>query len=526
MKKVLYTALVFLALACQKQATSNQNKDLNDFKFLETTIEDLQNGYKNGSFSVAEVVQAYSDRIAAIDHSGPSLMSVILVNPEAAAIADSLDLVALENRGALHGIPVLLKDNIDTHDQMATTAGSRALAGSMPLEDSFVAKRLRSAGAVILGKANLSEWANFRGQMSSSGWSGVNGQTKNPYVLTRTPCGSSAGSGVSVSANLTLLAIGTETNGSIVCPATANGIVGIKPTVGLISRAGIIPISYTQDTAGPMARTVADAVIALGALTGLDPKDAKTAASEGKALSDYTPYLKADGLQGKRIGWFKAAFGNHATTDSLTVKAIATLKAQGATIVEIDQINERSTGGHSFQVMLHEYKQGLNDYFAGLGPDAKIKNLEALIAFNKQDSLELKYYNQAYLEMALEKEGLDSNTYVDHLAALKKASQEQGIDKVMADHQLDGFVAPTGSPAWSIDWLNGNNYHVSSSSPAAWAGYPNITVPMGDVHGLPVGISFFGTAWSEPTLIEMAYSFEQATQARIVPRFRAWDNVE
>ncbi len=526
MKKALYTALVFLSLACQKQATSNQSKDLNDFKFLETTIEDLQNGYQTGQFTVAEVVQAYSDRITAIDHSGPSLMSVIVVNPEALAIADSLDQVTPENRGPLHGIPVLLKDNIDTHDQMATTAGSRALTGSMPLEDSFVAQRLRAAGAVILGKANLSEWANFRGQMSSSGWSGVNGQTKNPYVLTRTPCGSSAGSGVSVSANLTILAIGTETNGSIVCPSTANGIVGIKPTVGLISRAGIIPISYTQDTAGPMARTVADAAIALGALTGTDAKDAKTAASEGKALTDYTPYLKADGLQGKRIGWFKAAFGNHATTDSLTVKAIETLKAQGATIVEIDQINDRSTGGHSFQVMLHEYKQGLNDYFASLGPDAKIKNLEALIAFNKQDSLELKYYNQAYLEMALEKEGLDSKTYQDHLAALKKASQEQGIDKFMADHQLDGFVAPTGSPAWSIDWLNGDNYHVSSSSPAAWAGYPNITVPMGDVHGLPVGISFFGTAWSEPTLIEMAYSFEQATKARIVPRFRAWDNVE
>jgi amidase len=526
MKKIAYAAAAFLALACQKQITTQETQDLNDFEFLEATVEDLQNGYKNGSLRVATVVEAYTKRIAAIDHSGPSLMSVIVVNPEAAAIADSLDLVAPENRGPLHGIPVLLKDNIDTHDQMATTAGSRALAGSMPLEDSFVAQKLRAAGAVILGKANLSEWANFRGQMSSSGWSGVNGQTRNPYVLTRTPCGSSSGSGVAVSANLTLLAIGTETNGSIVCPSTVNGIVGIKPTVGLISRSGIIPISYTQDTAGPMARTVADAAIALGALTGVDSKDAKTLASEGNALTDYTPFLKADGLQGKRIGWFKAAFGNHATTDSLTLKAIKTLKAQGATIVEIEQINERSTGSHSFQVMLHEYKQGLNDYFGSLGPNAKIKNLEELIAFNKQDSIELKYYNQAYLEMALEKEGLDSKTYLNHLSALQKASQEQGIDKVMSDHQLDGFVAPTGSPAWSIDWLNGDNYHVSSSSPAAWAGYPNISVPMGDVHGLPVGLSFFGKAWSEPTLIEMAYSFEQATKARIVPSFRAWDQVE
>jgi amidase len=526
MKKIIFSLLALAFLACQNNPKENAPKDLNDFDFLEITIPELQAGYAAGNFTITDVIKAYSERINAIDHNGPSLMSVIVINPDAGAIADSLDQVALENRGPLHGVPVLLKDNIDTRDKMATTAGSRALAGSMPLEDSFVAAQLRAAGAVILGKANLSEWANFRGEMSSSGWSGVNGQTKNPYVLTRSPCGSSAGSGVSVSANLTLLAIGTETNGSIVCPATSNGIVGIKPTVGLISRAGIIPISDTQDTAGPMARTVTDAVIALGALTGLDPKDAKTAASQGKTLTDYTPYLKANGLKGKRIGWFKSAFGNHAATDSITVKAIATLKAQGAIVIEIDQINDKSTGGHSFQVMLHEYKAGLNAYFASLGPDAKIKNIEALIAFNKKDTVELKYYNQAYLEMALEKEGLDSKTYLDHLEALKKESQENGIDKVMAANQLDGFVAPTGSPAWSIDWLNGDNFHVSSSSPAAWAGYPNITVPMGNVHGLPVGISFFGTAWSEPTLIEMAYGFEQATKARIVPRFRPWDNVE
>lgn len=524
MKNIAYTALGLLLLACQNTPKETPTKDLNDFKFLEISIPELQEGYANGSWDIAEVVAAYTQRIKTIDQSGPSLSSVIVVNPDAMAIADSLDLVPPENRGPLHGVPVLLKDNIDTQDKMATTAGSRALAGSMPLQDSFLVQQLRIAGAVILGKANLSEWANFRGQMSSSGWSGINGQTKNPYVLTRTPCGSSAGSGVAVSANLTVLAIGTETNGSIVCPSTANGIVGIKPTVGLISRSGIIPISYTQDTAGPMARTVADAVLALGVLTGTDPRDGKTNNSAGKALQDYTPYLKADGLKGKRIGWFKSAFGRHATTDSLTVKAIATLKAQGAIVVPIDKINERGIGTHSFQVMLHEYKAGLNDYFASLGPNAKIKNLEALIAFNQQDSMELKYYNQAYLEMALEKEGLNSKTYLDHLEALKKGSQENGIDQVMATHQLDGFVAPTGSPAWSIDWLNGDNYHVSSSSPAAWAGYPNISVPMGAVHGLPVGLSFFGTAWSEPTLIEMAYSFEQATKARIVPTFRAWDS--
>ena len=524
MKKITFFLLTLLIIACQNTPKESTSKDLNEFKYIETTIQDLQKGYGNGSWTIVEVVTEYSQRIATIDKSGPNLSSVIVTNPDALVIADSLDQIAPENWGSLHGVPVLLKDNIDTKDKMATTAGSRALAGSMPLEDSFLVQQLRKSGAVILGKANLSEWANFRGQMSSSGWSGINGQTRNPYVLTRTPCGSSAGSGVAVSANLTVLAIGTETNGSIVCPSTANGIVGIKPTVGLISRAGIIPISYTQDTAGPMARTVADAALALGALTGVDPRDAKTNASIGKALQDYTPFLKVDGLKGKRIGWFKSPFGNHATTDSLTVKAIATLKAQGAVIVEIDQINERATGGHSFQVMLHEYKAGLNDYFASLGPDAKIKNLEELIAFNKQDSIELKYYNQAYLEMALEKEDLKSKVYLDHLKDLKKMSQEEGINRVMAEHKLDGFVAATGSPAWSIDWLNGDNYHTSSSSPAAWAGYPNISVPMGDVHGLPVGLSFFGTAWSEPTLIEMAYSFEQATMARIIPTFKAWDS--
>ena len=295
LKKTQWAALSLLLFACQNQVESPKTEDLNNFQFLEITIPELQEGYKNGDWTIRDVIAAYSNRIDAIDHSGPQLQSVIVVNPDAFAIADSLDRVAPEHRGPLHGVPVLLKDNIDTKDQMATTAGSRALASSMPLQDSEVAAQLRAAGAVILGKANLSEWANFRGQMSSSGWSGINGQTKNPYVLTRSPCGSSAGSGVSVSANLTVLAIGTETNGSIVCPATANGIVGIKPTVGLISRAGIIPISYTQDTAGPMARTVTDAVMALGPLTSQDPRDGKTAANRGKALEDYTPYLKKDG---------------------------------------------------------------------------------------------------------------------------------------------------------------------------------------------------------------------------------------
>jgi len=499
--------------------------DPNNFDYMEIDIRQLTEGYRQGEFSIKEITQAYLDRIEKVDFNGPELRSIIQVNPEAIAIAEALDKEWAEGkiRGPLHGIPVVLKDNIDTHDQMNTTAGSRALKNSKPLQDSQVAKKLREAGAVILAKANLSEWANFRGQHSSSGWSSINGQTKNPYVLTRNPCGSSSGSGVAVSANLTVLAIGTETNGSIVCPSNANGIVGIKPTVGLISRSGIIPISFTQDTAGPMARTLTDAVIALGSLTGVDANDSKTQASENKALKDYTPYLKSDGMQGKRIGLYTAPLGNNPQVDSLVQQSVRLFKTAGATVIEIDEIAPRGTGQNSFQVMLHEYKAGLNDYFASLGENAPIKNLEALIAFNEQDSIALKYYNQAYLKMAQEKEGLDSETYQNALANLQRMSQQEGIDNVMNEHQLDAIIAPTGSPAWSTDWLNGDNFHIGSSSAAAWAGYPNITIPMGNIHGLPVGLSIFGRAWSEPTLIEIAYGFEQKSNARIVPTFRKND---
>ena len=499
--------------------------DPNNFDYMEIDIRQLTEGYRQGEFSIKEITQAYLDRIEKVDFNGPELRSIIQVNPEAIAIAEALDKEWAEGkiRGPLHGIPVVLKDNIDTHDQMNTTAGSRALKNSKPLQDSQVAKKLREAGAVILAKANLSEWANFRGQHSSSGWSSINGQTKNPYVLTRNPCGSSSGSGVAVSANLTVLAIGTETNGSIVCPSNANGIVGIKPTVGLISRSGIIPISFTQDTAGPMARTLTDAVIALGSLTGVDANDSKTQASENKALKDYTPYLKSDGMQGKRIGLYTAPLGNNPQVDSLVQQSVRLFKTAGATVIEIDEIAPRGTGQNSFQVMLHEYKAGLNDYFASLGENAPINNLEALIAFNEQDSIALKYYNQAYLKMAQEKEGLDSEAYQNALANLQRMSQQEGIDNVMNEHQLDAIIAPTGSPAWSTDWLNGDNFHIGSSSAAAWAGYPNITIPMGNIHGLPVGLSIFGRAWSEPTLIEIAYGFEQKSNARIVPTFRKND---
>ena len=516
--------LPFLFVACIKMEVKVE-KDPNDFRFLETSINELSTGYSQGDFSIEEVTQAYLDRIDQIDNEGPTLRSIIQVNPEAIAIAKELDkeLANGKSRGPLHGIPIVLKDNIDTHDQMNTTAGSRALKDSKPLQDSPLARQLRAAGAVILAKANLSEWANFRGQNSSSGWSGINGQTKNPYVLTRNPCGSSSGSGVAVSANLTVLAIGTETNGSIVCPSNANGVVGIKPTVGLISRSGIIPISFTQDTAGPMARTLTDATIALGALTAKDEQDSKTLAEGRVALNDYTPYLKKDGVAGKRIALYTAPLGQNAEVDSLVRQSIRTLKSAGATVIEIDNITPRATRGNSFQVMLHEYKEGLNAYFKSLGENAPIKNLEELIAFNEQDSVELKYYNQAYLKMANEKEDLASEAYQTALANLQHMSQEEGIDRVMDENNLDAIIAPTGSPAWSTDWLNGDNYHVGSSSPAAWAGYPNITVPMGDIHGLPVGLSFFGRAWSEPVLIEIAYGFEQKTKARITPRFRAND---
>ena len=499
--------------------------DPNNFDYMEIDIRQLTEGYRQGEYSIKEITQAYLDRIEKVDFNGPELRSIIQVNPEAIAIAEALDKEWAEGkiRGPLHGIPVVLKDNIDTHDQMNTTAGSKALKNSKPLQDSQVAKKLREAGAVILAKANLSEWANFRGQHSSSGWSSVNGQTKNPYVLTRNPCGSSSGSGVAVSANLTVLAIGTETNGSIVCPSNANGIVGIKPTVGLISRSGIIPISFTQDTAGPMARTLTDAVIALGSLTGVDANDSKTQASENKALKDYTPYLKSDGMQGKRIGLYTAPLGNNPQVDSLVQQSVRLFKTAGATVIGIDEIAPRGTGQNSFQVMLHEYKAGLNDYFASLGENAPIKNLEALIAFNEQDSIALKYYNQAYLKMAQEKEGLDSEAYQNALANLQRMSQQEGIDNVMNEHQLDAIIAPTGSPAWSTDWLNGDNFHIGSSSAAAWAGYPNITIPMGNIHGLPVGLSIFGRAWSEPILIEIAYGFEQKSNARIVPTFRKND---
>jgi len=519
---VMLLAIILLAMiSCQPRIAKVRVPKSATFRFEEQTIQQIQQGYKDGIFTIKEVVQAYLDRIDSIDKHGPQLNSMITLNPDAIQIAEELDkeLKAGKSRGPLHGIPVILKDNIDTHDKMATTAGSRALRNSFPLKDSFLAKRLREAGAIIIGKSNLSEWANFRGQLSTSGWSGAGGQTRNPYDTSRNPCGSSSGSAVAVAANLTMLAIGTETDGSIICPSQTNGIVGIKPTVGLISRSGVIPISFTQDTPGPMARTVRDAAICLGALVGVDSADVKTLAGKGQFQTDYTKFLNKEGLKGKRIGLYKVPMGINYKVDTLMNRAVSYLKSQGAEIIEIGEIYDRKVDKFSFEIMLYEYKDGLNKYFRSLGPKAPVKSVEELIAFNRADSVELKYFNQSYLEMAQKKGDISSPEYKKALAQMLKGSGEQGIDRVMNEHDLDAIVTPAGAPAWKTDLTNGDSFQVGSTSAAAQAGYPNITVPMGFIDDLPVGISFFGRAWSEPVLIEIAYAYETGTKFRRAPLF-------
>jgi amidase len=514
-------ASIFLTTGCNHPGIKT-NEEKNDISWIEEmTISDLQNGYSEKRFTVAEVVNTYLDRIMSIDMSGPQLNSVIEINPDALEIAAKLDseMVAGKIRGPLHGIPVILKDNIDTHDGMPTTAGATALGNSFPYADSYVAKKLREAGAVIIGKSNLSEWANFRAMVSSSGWSGVGGQTKNPYILDRNPCGSSAGSGVAVSANLCMIAIGTETNGSIVCPSNNNGIVGIKPTVGLISRSGIIPISFTQDTPGPMGRTVEDVAIALGALTGVDTSDIKTVASRGKSDTDYTKYLKKDGLKGKRIGLIKTSMGFSDKVDSLMIKTIGYLKAGGAEVVEIELPKGENYEEASFLVMLFEFKDGLNKYLSRNATGGSVKNLKQLIEFNKTDTVELKYFDQKLLEIADKKGNLDSEEYKKALSLMLRATRDEGIDKVMTNYRLDALMSPTGSPAWKTDLVLGDHFVGGSSSLAAISGYPAITVPMGFIEQLPVGVTFFGRAWSEPVLLEIAYSYEQGTRHRKAPQY-------
>jgi amidase len=517
MKKRFACALLVIVAACQPGTQSAKD----DTAYLEEiTLSQLQEGYRSQRFTIENVTADYLQRIQAIDKSGPALNSILYVNPQALETARQLDeeMRQGKSRGPLHGIPVIVKDNMNTND-MPTTAGATVLRNSIPPTDSHLVKKLREAGAVILAKANLSEWANFRADMSSSGWSGVLGQTKNPYVLDRNPCGSSSGSGVAAAANLCAIAIGTETNGSIVCPSNANGLVGLKPTVGLLSRAGIIPISETQDTAGPMGRTVTDVAICLGVLAGVDSADVKTLASIGKVSADYTAFLKVDGLKGKRIGLLKNSLGYHAAVDTLMKQAVADLKALGADVVEIYFSLERGTNGYSFTVLLYEFKDGLVKYFASLGERAPVKDLAELMEFNTKDSIELRYFDQQLVKMAHKKGTLQDKEYTEALAAMLKATRENGIDKLLREHELDVLMAPTGSPAWKTDLINGDHFIGGSSSLAAIAGYPSITVPMGFVDALPVGVSFTAGAWQEGKLLEVAYGYEQATRHRQAPTY-------
>ncbi len=493
------------------------------FELEEITIDQLQAAMSSGKWTAEYVVRQYVDRIQAMNEQGPELRAVIEVNPDAISIAAERDAErrAGNIRGPLHGVPILLKDNIATHDRTTTTAGTLALLGSIPDHDSFVAARLREAGAVLLGKANLSEWANFRSTRSSSGWSGRGRQCKNPYVLDRNPCGSSSGSGAAVSANFAAAAIGTETNGSIVCPSTANGVVGVKPTVGLVSRSRIIPISHTQDTAGPMTRTVRDAALVLGALVGVDPEDPATAASEGKFHTDYTAFLREDGLQGARIGVYRSAFGFHPEVDALMEQSLEVLTQHGAELVDpVELPKYQDFGNAPFTVLLYEFKAGVNDYLASLGDAAPVKSLAEVIAFNEKNAdRSMPYFDQETLLLAQEKGPLTDPEYLEALDTCRRLSRDEGIDKAMDEHRLDAIVGPTGGPAWVTDLVNKDNFGGSTSTPAAIAGYPNVSVPAGFIFELPVGVSFFGRAWSEPTLLRIAYAFEQATKARRPPKF-------
>ncbi len=503
-----------------EKTTTNTPAFTDDFVLNEATIGDLQQKMKAGQYTSADLTKLYLARIQAIDKAGPKLNSVIEINPDALAIAEAMDKErkAGKIRGPLHGIPILVKDNIDTGDKMMTTAGSLALEGHKAAKDAFVMARLRDAGAVLLGKTNLSEWANFRSTRSSSGWSSRGGQTRNPVVLDRSPCGSSSGSGSAVAANLCVVAVGTETDGSVIAPSSFCGIVGIKPTVGLVSRTGIIPISKTQDTAGPMTRTVTDAAILLGAMAGVDPADAVTVESTGKAASDYTPFLKLDGLKGKRIGIEKSFLTGHEGVVGLYKAAIDVLKKQGATIVEVDLLKAvRELGGAEFTVLQYEFKDGLNRYLATA--NAGVKSLADVIAFNKKNEARaMPYFKQETLESSQAKGDLTSKEYTE--AVTKTKGARQIIDTMMASNKLDAICGTSIGYAGCIDLINGDyDTGFYFCPPAAMAGYPHITVPMGSVHELPVGLSFVGGAYQEGALLSVAYAYEQATKKRASPAF-------
>jgi len=491
----------------------------------EWTIADLNEKFESGELSARQVAELYLQRIEAVDKSGPYINSIIELNPEALEIADGLDKErkAGKVRGALHGIPILLKDNIDTHDHMQTTSGSLALEGNIAAKDAFIVRQLRKAGAVILGKTNLSEWANFRGKRSVSGWSSRGGLTRNPYALDRSACGSSSGSGAAIAANLAVAAVGTETDGSIICPSQTNGIVGIKPTLGLLSRSGIIPIAHSQDTPGPMARMVADAAVLLGAMTGVDSADSATRLSRKRGLSNYVKYLTYDGLQGARIGVARNMAGTNPRVLKIFEHCIEVMKQLGAVIVDpADVPNFNKFDETEKEVLHYELKADLNKYLKTLDANARTHSLEELVKFNEENTDRmLPYFGQEHMLTALEKGTLSDKKYKSALAKNLRLTRKDGIDAALKKHKLDALIVPSGGPAWMIDLANGDshNWDMESTSPAAVAGYPHITVPAGYVFGLPVGISFFSTAWQEAKLIQFAYAFEQATQYRRQPRY-------
>jgi amidase len=489
----------------------------------EYSVSQIQALYKSGELTPSKLLSSYISRIKEIDFSGPTLKSVIEINPDAEELTKLLDQELQQGklRGPLHGIPVLIKDNIDTADQMHTTAGSLALKDSVAPADAFIVKKLRDAGAVVLGKTNMSEWANFRSSRSSSGWSGRGGQTRNPYVLNRNPCGSSSGSAVAVAANLCAIALGTETDGSVVCPSSVNGIAGLKPTVGLWSRTGIIPISKTQDTAGPMARSVTDAAVLLGILAGNDPSDPYTALCPFAAGTDFTQTLNPDGLNGARIGVARDLFGFHSEVDRIMEESLKVIKSLGAEVIDPANLNiPGEMGDLEMEVLLYEFKDGLNRYLAGLPAHIQTRTLEDIIAFNEDHKNdEMPWFGQEIFQDAQKKGDLSDRKYLDALKKTRSMAGEKGIDRTIRQYNLHAIIGPTAAPAWTTDLVNGDHYMGGSSSPAACAGYPAITIPAGYVHGLPVGITFMGQAWSEPVLLKLAFAFEYAVKARKAPGF-------
>ena len=519
-------SFAFLPFESCKNAATGQGETAK-FSLDEITLDELQKNFQSGQMTARSVTQLYLDRIATIDKSGPTLNSIIELNPDALTIAESMDAErkAGKIRGLLHGVPVLIKDNIDTADKMQTTAGALAMEGNIASKDAFVVAQLRAAGAVILGKTNLSEWANFRSTRSTSGWSSRGGQTHNPYILDRSPCGSSSGSGAAVSANLCVIAVGTETDGSIACPASMNGLVGIKPTVGLVSRAGIIPISKTQDTAGPLSRTVRDAAILLNILRGIDPNDAATTATYNGSSNpltqkvDYTQFLDVNALKGKRIGIEKTFLKHHEVIDGLVKKAMDTMREKGATIIEVDYMSiGRKAGDAEFKVLQYEFKDGLNKYLATA--NAKVKSLKEVIDFNlKNEAKAMPFFKQETLINSEKLGSLDSKEYQEAFAKCQPVVRKY-LDKLMKDNKLDALCGPATGAAWCNDLVNGDAWSgYGAYGPAAIAGYPSVTVPMGNANGLPIGLSFLGKAWDEGSLIGLGYAFEQATKGRTVPKF-------